>query len=131
MQLPQRAVYEIILKTVYLEGDSEIKCPKGFWKMLAYILLIPLTHTQYITIPDPMKTKPEGKENNLYPLTLFLATAWIWLYTFLIVWWTYAVTMAYDLHFSVLPMILYPFGIALRDQKKLSDMRSSLKVFRQ
>lgn len=71
----------------------------------------------------------ENKEQ-FYPLTLIMATLWIYMYSFLIVWWTYAVTMAYDLRFSLLPMILYPFGIMLRDLKKLDDMRVCVKVFK-
>jgi len=70
----------------------------------------------------------EDKEN-FWPLSLFCASVWIWFYTFLIVWWTYTVTQAYKLHFSILPMILYPFGIALRDQKKFMDMKKSLAAF--
>ena len=59
-----------------------------------------------------------------------MATIWIYFYSFLIVWWTFAVTMAYDLRFSLLPMILYPFGIMLRDLRKLDDMRVCVRVFR-
>jgi hypothetical protein len=33
------------------------------------------------------------------------------------------------MNFSILPMIVYPFGIVLRDIKKLDDMRVVLKVF--
>jgi len=71
----------------------------------------------------------EGKEQ-FYPLTLVMATLWIWFYSFLIVWWTYMVTISYGLHFSILPMIIYPFGIVLRDLKKLDDMRVCVSVFK-
>lgn len=71
----------------------------------------------------------EGQEQ-FYPMTLLLATVWIWGLSFLIVWWTYEITMAYNLHFSIMPMIIYPFGIVLRDLKKLDDMRVCLKVFK-
>ena len=81
---------------------------------------------QYCTVPNPMI---EGREQ-FYPLTLVCATIWIWVYSFLIVWWTYAVTVSYDLHFSILPMIIYPFGIVLRDLKKLDDMRVCVSVFK-
>ena len=70
-----------------------------------YILLLPLTLTQYISVPNPMI---EGREQ-FYPLTLVCATGWVWVYSFLIVYWTYEVTIAYDLHFSILPMIIFPF----------------------
>lgn len=91
-----------------------------------YFLLLPLTLTQYITVPNPMI---EGREQ-FYPLTLVCATGWVWVYSFLIVYWTYEVTIAYDLHFSILPMIIFPFGIVLRDLKKLSDMRVVVDVFK-
>mmetsp|Transcript_43216 Transcript_43216/g.31154 ORF Transcript_43216/g.31154 Transcript_43216/m.31154 type:complete len:121 (+) Transcript_43216:1851-2213(+) len=71
-----------------------------------------------------------GKEN-YYPLTLFLATVWIWFYTYIIVWFTYQVTNAINLHFSIVPMIIYPFGIALRDQKKFKDLRMALNQFKE
>ena len=60
-----------------------------------------------------------------------MGLVWIWAYCFLIVWWTYAVSVAYNLNFSILPMIIYPFGIVLRDIKKLDDMRVVLKVFKE
>ena len=70
-----------------------------------------------------------GKEQ-FYPVTLFVAILWSWGYSFLIVWWTYEITMAYDLHFSILPMIIFPFGIVLRDLKKLDDMKVCVSVFK-
>ena len=90
------------------------------------MLLYPHTIMQYCTVPNPMI---EGREQ-FYPVTLLAATIWIWGYSFLIVWWTYAVTMAYSLHFSILPMTIYPFGIVLRDIKKLDDMRVCVKLFK-
>ena len=59
-----------------------------------------------------------------------MASLWILVYSFIIVWFTFEVTQAYQLHFSILPMILYPFGIALRDMKRLSDMDLALKSFK-
>ena len=115
----------MIIGTVYKKNESPLKWPASTKDRIIYILLIPITHLQYLTIPNPMR---ENKEN-FYPLSLFMATLWIWIYSFVIVWFTYAVTMAYNLHFSILPMILYPFGIALRDQKKFQDMQSMMKVF--
>jgi Ca2+/Na+ antiporter len=60
-----------------------------------------------------------------------MSLAWIFAYSYVIVWFTYVVTTAYNLHFSILPMILYPFGIALRDYKKFNDMRMALKAFKE
>jgi Ca2+/Na+ antiporter len=71
-----------------------------------------------------------GKEN-YYPLSLFMATVWIWIYSFVIVWFTFKITMAFKLRFSVIPLVLYPWGIALRDQKKFVDMLTMVKVFKE
>lgn len=91
-----------------------------------HAILLPHKVLQHISIPNPMR---EGKEQ-FYPLTLCCATIWIWVYSFFIVWQTYVVTIAYDLHFSILPMIIFPFGIVLRDLKKLDDMRVCVSVFK-
>ena len=119
MQIPQSFVYELILKNVYKEQKSFISYPQKTTERIRHIILFPHIIMQYITIPNPMA---EGREQ-FYPLTLVCATIWIWVYSFLIVWWTYAVTVAYGLNFSILPMIIYPFGIVLRDLKKLDDMK--------
>lgn len=103
---------------MYKADHNPIRWPEGVKNRIFYIFLIPLTHAQWLTIPNPMGGLDESemlRRENFWPLTLFLASLWIWFYTFLIVWWTYTVTQAYKLHFSILPMILYPFGIAMRD----------------
>jgi hypothetical protein len=71
-----------------------------------------------------------GKEN-FYPLTIFCSIVWIWFYTFLIVWWTYSLTIAFGLHYSIIPMILYPIGISIRDRKKFQDFKLALKLFKE
>ena len=93
---------------------------------MLFVLVFPHTILQYCTVPNPMI---EGCEQ-FYPLTLVCATLWIWIYSFLIVWFTYEVTVVYNLHFSILPMIIFPFGIVLRDFKKLDDMRICVAVFK-
>jgi hypothetical protein len=59
-----------------------------------------------------------------------MATIWVWGYSFCIVWWTYEITLAYNLHFSIMPMFIFSFGIMLRDLKKLDDMRTVIAVFK-
>jgi hypothetical protein len=76
-------------------------------------------------IPNPIK-RP-----TFYPLTLFFSIIWIWGYTYLIVWWTYSLTNAFNLHWSIFPMILYPFGISIRDRKKFVDFKAAIKVFKE
>lgn len=90
-------------------------------------MIMPLTHLQYISIPYPLAP---GK-NNLYPVSLFMSMLWIFGYSYVIVWFTYVITTAYKLHFSILPMVLYPFGIALRDYKKFKDMTMTMNSFKQ
>lgn len=89
--------------------------------------MFPLTHIQYITIPNPMT---KGKQN-FYPLTLFCSILWIWFYSWLIVWFTYSITEAFKLHYSIIPMILYPLGISIRDRKKFLDFKKTIKVFKE
>jgi hypothetical protein len=111
---------------VYKNKKSFFLWPRRWQQKIKYVLLFPHTLMQFCTVPNPMV---EGREQ-FYPLTLVCATIWIWAYSFLIVWWTYAVTMAYDLHFSIVPMVLYPFGIVLRDLKKIEDMKVCVAVFK-
>ena len=53
-----------------------------------YILYIPLTHLQYITIPDPLS----NYNKNFYPLSLFMSIIWIFVYAYIIVWFTYKIS---------------------------------------
>lgn len=122
--MPQSQVYEIIMRTVYTSEPS-MKLPQNNCQRVLYVLVFPLTSLQYISIPNPMLPNKE----NFYPLTLVMAIIWVWFYCYLIVWWTYVVTMAYKLHFSILPMVVYPFGIALRDTKKFIDLKACLDKF--
>lgn len=39
-------------------------------------------------------------------------------------------TDAVGLHYSILPMLLYPFGISIRDRKKFFDFQIAIKVFK-
>lgn len=123
-QLPPSQIYEIIMNTFYNERNK-IAWPSGRRARIVYLLLMPLTHLQYITIPNPMR---RGKEN-LYPITLLMSMAWIWAYSFLIVWFTFDVTVTFQFNFNVLPMFLYPFGIALRDYKKKVNLEQAIEAF--
>ena len=35
--------------------------------------------------------------------------------------------MAFNLHFSIIPMFIYPFGISFRDIKKYTDFKEAVK----
>lgn len=124
--LPQQTIYEMINETINKEPHT-LKWPKEAKKQLSYLLLMPLTHLQALTIPNVVKS---GNEM-FYPLTILVSMIWIWAYTYCIVWFTYVVTVAFSLHFSILPMLLYPLGISIRDRKKFDDFRKTLKIFKE
>ena len=126
MQQAPSTLYQMIWQAVHEDRESPVKFPEGCGRRVIYILGCPLTHSQWLTVKNPMKPKQE----NYYPVSLFMASLWILFYSFIIVWFTFEVTQAYKLHFSVLPMALYPFGIAMRDLKRLSDMEKALKKFK-
>lgn len=63
-------------------------------------------------------------------MTLVMCLVWIWLYTFMIVWWTYKVSIAWGISFSIIPMLLYPIGISIRDQRKFLDFYQVNKLFK-
>ena len=114
-QIPQSVIYELINETINKEAFS-IACPQPctFGSVLLYFFLMPLTHTQWLTVPSPLSKI----NSNYYPLTMILSTAWIFGYTYVIVWFTYDMTFALEMPFSIVPMLVYPFCVAIRDFKK-------------
>ena len=119
----EKTIYDMINERV--NKKVSLKWPKGFKNRVSYILFAPLTFPTYISIPNPMNV---GREN-FYPLTLFMSIAWIYAYTFLIVWWTFELSDAWGINFSIIPMIIYPLGISIRDRKKIFDFREVKKMF--
>lgn len=95
--------------------------------ILKYIALMPLTHTQYFSIPSPLSKR----NDNYYPLTLVLSIMWIWAYSFVIVWFTYDITtQVLQSKFSLIPMFIYPIGVSFRDMKKFQDFEIALQIFK-
>jgi len=124
-------VYNMIMDKFY-KGENKIAWPKSVRSKVGYILLIPLTHLQWFTIPNPMRNRNKERDEsreNLYPVTLFMAMLWIWFYSGIIVWFSFDLTVACNWKFNVLPMVLYPFGIALRDYKKKVNLEQAMKEF--
>ena len=115
------------MKTFY-DGSSKIPWPETRKKQIFYILMVPLTHLQALTIPNPMRGRNTNREN-LYPVTLIMGMVWIWAYSFIIVWFTFDITDACGLHYNVLPMVLYPFGIVLIDYKRKVSLEEAIKAF--
>ena len=115
------------MKTFYT-GESKLAFPESMKRRVVWCLLLPLKLPQYVSIPNPMSGK-NGERENLYPITLFMSMLWIWLYAFIIVWFTFDLTVALDWKFNVLPMVLYPFGIVLRDYKKKVNLEQAIAKF--
>mmetsp|Transcript_2648 Transcript_2648/g.3110 ORF Transcript_2648/g.3110 Transcript_2648/m.3110 type:complete len:254 (+) Transcript_2648:977-1738(+) len=118
-------------KTIYDRINERVNkrvslaCPKSTFDKLFYIFSAPLTYTQYISIPNVVVP---GREN-FYPLALFMSIAWIYGYTFVIVWWTYELSEAWSINRSIIPLIAYPIGISIRDRKKILDFLEVKKMF--
>ena len=118
-------------KTIYDRINERVNkrvtlaCPKGKFNKLVYIISAPLTYTQFISIPNVVVP---GREN-FYPLALFMSNLWIFAYTFVIVWWTYELSEAWSINRSIIPLIVYPIGISIRDRKKIMDFREVKKMF--
>ena len=118
-------------KTIYdrinerVNKKVSIACPKGSWDKIIYIFSVPLTWTQFLSIPNVMVV---GREN-FYPLALFMSIVWIYVYTFIIVWWTYELSNAWGINRSIIPLVGYPIGISIRDRKKIMDFVKVKKMF--
>ena len=94
---------------------------------MKYLALMPLTHTQYFTIPSPLSKR----NDNYYPLTLFISILWIWAYAYVIVWFTYDISVAVlGSKFSIIPTFIYPIGVSFRDVKKFKDFEIALQIFK-
>ena len=124
--IPQSVIYELINETINKEAFS-IACPSPctFKSVMWYIFVMPLTHTQWLSIPSPLSKI----NSNYYPLTLLLSSVWIFAYAFVIVWFTYDITDAIGMPFSIIPMFIYPFCVIMRDIKKYVDFNAALEVF--
>ena len=120
-----KTIYDMINERV--NKRFTLKFPKGRFERIKYILTIPLTYPQYFLIPNPLN---EGKQS-FYPLTLFLSWAWIFGYTYLIVWFTYEISTAFGVSMSIIPLIVYPLGISIRDRKKVQDYQQVKQLFKE
>lgn len=125
--IPQSVIYKLVDETINKDA-TDLKCPDTGkkWDIFIYILQIPLTHLQYISIPDPLSKRNE----NYYPLSLVMSIIWIFVYSFIIVWFTYDISNTFNLKFSIIPMFIYPIGISFRDKKKFRDFELCLQVFK-
>lgn len=114
--IPQSVIYELVNETINKEAYS-IACPRNIKGFLKYVFLMPLTHTQYFTIPSPLSKR----NDNYYPISMVMSVLWIAGYTYIITWFTYDVSKALNLKYSIIPMFLYPIGVSMRDFKKFRD----------
>lgn len=118
-------LYDIINSKLSWKQIS-IAIPKKCLQWVYYAFMLPITHLVYLTTPDPIAKNWE----NFYPLTLFISICWIYGYTFFIVWWTYSVSWSWGINLSFIPMLLYPIGISIRDNKKFRDFIKVRKLFK-
>lgn len=126
--IPQSVIYELVNETINVDA-YDISFPKSGSnkkEWFYYFFLSPLTHIQYITIPDPLSLR----NKNFYPLSLFMSIIWIFLYSYIIVWFTYEMSSKMNLNWSMIPMFIYPIGISLRDRKKFQDFKLCLETFK-
>ena len=98
MQQAPSTLYQMIWQAVHEDRESPVKFPEGCGRRVIYILGCPLTHSQWLTVKNPMKPKQE----NYYPVSLFMASLWILFYSFIIVWFTFEVTQAWKLRVDCL-----------------------------
>lgn len=59
-----------------------------------------------------------------------MSTLWIFAYSFIIVWFTYDISISLNMPFSIIPMFIYPFGVSFRDVKKFTDFELALEQFK-
>lgn len=85
--IPQSVIYKLINETINVQCVelTPPSCDKK-WEIFNYIIQIPLTHLQFISIPDPQRNE------NFYPLSLLMSIIWIFFYSFIIVWFTYDIS---------------------------------------
>lgn len=126
--IPQSIIYELVNEVINKDA-TDISFPKSTLKKewFKYFFFSPLTHLQYITIPDPLS----DRNGNYYPLSLFMSIIWIFIYAYIIVWFTYEMSDKLKLKFSVIPMFVYPIGISFRDSKKFQDFEACLLKFKE
>lgn len=126
--IPQSIIYKLVDETINKDA-TDLKFPDTGkkWDIFVYIIQIPLTHLQYISIPDPLSKRNE----NFYPLSLIMSILWIFLYSYIIVWFTYDTSRVINIPYSIIPMFIYPLGISLRDNKKFRDFEICLNMFKQ
>jgi hypothetical protein len=119
-----RSIYELINETLNKDRFT-LKVPEGKKAKFFWAIKFPLNMSQYLSIPNPVR----DDNSNFYLLTLIISLFWIWLYTFMLTWWTFRLTVVFKLHYSVIPHIIFPLGIAVRDTKKFNDFRKALELF--
>ena len=49
----------------------------------------------------------------------------------MIVWFTYEISNAFGVSMSIIPLIVYPLGISIRDRKKIQDYQQVKQLFKE
>jgi len=117
-----------LLKLMHLEDEDQkyyIKAANMQWKSLVwpsdggffrkafYLIVLPIRAAFYLTLPTPRI--PLEDEFNKLPLIYLISLVWMSIFAYFLSWWIVSVSVAYDIPFLILPMILLPLGLLLRD----------------
>ena len=85
----------------------------GFFSKVFYIIVLPIRIAFYLTVPTPRI--PLEEEFNKLPLIYLISLIWMAIFAYFLSWWIVVVSVAYKIPFLILPMIVLPLGLLLRD----------------
>ena len=88
------------------------KTDTWYWKAF-YIVMLPITSLLYVTIPNPRI--PRGDEISKLPLVYLICLVWMGVFSYFITWWLVILSISFEIPFLILPMIILPLGLMLRD----------------
>ncbi len=97
------------------------------WKFV-YAVMFPISAALYVTIPNPRI--PHGDQFNMLPLIYIICILWMGGLSYFITWWLVSLSIAFNISFLILPLILLPAGLMLRDFPHWLDFRRKIKSLR-
>lgn len=120
---------EYYSKTVNMQWKSLV-WPKeaGFWGKLFYLIVLPIRALFYLTVPNPRI--PVEDEFNQLPLIYLISFVWMGIFAYCLSWWIVSVSVAYDIPFLILPMIVLPLGLLLRDFPHWTHFKHRIDVLK-
>eukprot|EP01022_Parablepharisma_sp_SALTPOND_P032083 TRINITY_DN827_c0_g1_i2.p1 TRINITY_DN827_c0_g1~~TRINITY_DN827_c0_g1_i2.p1 ORF type:complete len:1944 (+),score=85.16 TRINITY_DN827_c0_g1_i2:3283-9114(+) len=134
-----RMIKSISSDTEYYDGTMNMqwrslvwpKKESWFWNVF-YVVMLPISALLYISIPNPRI--PRGEEFNKLPLVYFVCLVWMGIFSYFVTWWLASLSLAFEISFLILPMIILPLGLLLRDfphwlefDRKIALLKKRLK----